>query len=76
MEAQLINPYLGRGVRAADHVGDADLGLVQRVRKWLDESRRYRRTRVELAALSDRELDDIGLCRADIESVARACADR
>ncbi|MDS9466530.1 DUF1127 domain-containing protein [Paracoccus sp. MBLB3053] len=29
-------------------------------------------TRNELSRLSDRELDDIGLCRGDIERVARA----
>ena len=30
-----------------------------------------RATRVELNRLSDRELDDIGLCRGDIERVVR-----
>lgn len=29
-----------------------------------------RRTRLELSALSDRELDDIGISRADIASIA------
>ena len=31
-----------------------------------------RMTRKTLAALSDRQLDDIGLCRGDIEDIARA----
>lgn len=30
-----------------------------------------RMTRRELSRLSDRELDDIGLCRGDIERIAR-----
>ncbi|WCR10181.1 DUF1127 domain-containing protein [Paracoccus stylophorae] len=34
---------------------------------WQD----MRKTRRELHRLSDRELDDIGLCRGDIERVAR-----
>ncbi len=29
-------------------------------------------TRRELSRLSDRELDDIGLCRGDIERIARS----
>lgn len=49
-------------------------GLFARVVAWLDEQRRYRRTAEELAQLSDRELSDIGLSRAEIDSVARRCA--
>lgn len=30
-----------------------------------------KKTRVELGRLSDRDLEDIGLCRADIDRVAR-----
>jgi uncharacterized protein YjiS (DUF1127 family) len=75
MEAQLINPYLGRRADAASHA-DEQAGPWQRLLGWLDESRRYRRTRSELAELSDRELDDIGLCRGEIEAVARRCAQR
>lgn len=36
----------------------------------------YRLTLDELARLSDRELDDIGLRRADIPAVARHACDR
>ncbi|SEW08916.1 Uncharacterized conserved protein YjiS, DUF1127 family [Aliiroseovarius sediminilitoris] len=39
--------------------------LVVTVRVWNDA----RMTRNALAKLSDRELDDIGLCRADISSL-------
>lgn len=49
-------------------------GLVARVAAWIDGQRRYRRTVGELSQLTDRELDDIGLCRADIDLVARSCA--
>ncbi|PQO24030.1 hypothetical protein C2I36_04550 [Rhodobacteraceae bacterium WD3A24] len=34
--------------------------------RWRDQ----RATRAALSKLSDRELEDIGLCRADIETVA------
>ncbi len=39
-----------------------------RYKKW----RNYRRIRDELESLSTRELDDIGLARADIDSIARS----
>lgn len=39
----------------------------KRFKKWQD----YRRIRNELAGLSTRELDDIGVARADIERIAR-----
>lgn len=42
--------------------------LFARVAAWNDK----RVTRRELAKLSDRELDDIGLCRGDIEDVVGA----
>ena len=41
--------------------------LVTIVASWNDA----RVTRNALARLSDRELDDIGLCRGDIEEIAR-----
>ena len=40
-------------------------GLFAAVQAW-NESRQ---TRAQLSRLSDRELDDIGLCRADIEQL-------
>lgn len=53
---------------------DHATGLLGRLRARLEEHARYRRTRDELSALSDRELDDIGLARGDIEQVARRSA--
>ena len=44
--------------------------LVQR----LAQRRAYRATFSELSALSDRDLADIGLYRADIEDIARKAA--
>lgn len=41
--------------------------LVETFRSWNDT----RMTRNELSNLSDRELDDIGLARGDIERIAR-----
>ena len=41
--------------------------LVSIVSAWNDA----RVTRSALSRLSDRELDDIGLCRGDIEEIAR-----
>jgi uncharacterized protein YjiS (DUF1127 family) len=40
----------------------------------LAEHARYVRTREELASLTDRELNDIGLVRSDIEDVAKRAA--
>ena len=41
--------------------------IVSLIGSWND----FRVTRRELNRLSDRELEDIGLCRGDIERVAR-----
>lgn len=72
MEAQLINPYRANAGRAADD-GEGR-GMVRSILAWIDQTRRYRRTRSELSELSERELADIGLSRLDIEGVARRCA--
>jgi uncharacterized protein YjiS (DUF1127 family) len=58
--ARGIERWLGRAVG----------GIGRRLVEW----RRYRRTVNELATLTDRELEDIGLTRADIEPAARRCA--
>ena len=45
------------------------------VRRWFDDVRRYflrERTRNALMQLTDRELDDVGLCRGDIPNVLKA----
>ena len=62
--------------RAAQPAGFMDwtAGLVQRLRARLDERARYLRTRDELMALSDRELNDIGLRRVDVDAIARQSA--
>jgi uncharacterized protein YjiS (DUF1127 family) len=56
-----------------DHVpfGDA---VAETLRAWREASTRrtaLRRTRLELEALSDRELDDLGIARWDIPAVSR-----
>lgn len=43
------------------------MDIVGKFREW----RTYRRTINELSALSNRELDDLGISRADIPFVAR-----
>jgi uncharacterized protein YjiS (DUF1127 family) len=45
--------------------------VVARMVSALNGWNETRVTRRELSRLSDRELDDIGLCRGDIERVAR-----
>lgn len=56
-------------------------GVTHRVRRlfsglslWLQERRAYARTLAELQSLSDRELADIGISRADISLIARDSA--
>jgi uncharacterized protein YjiS (DUF1127 family) len=41
------------------------------IMKRLNDWRRYRQTLSELGRISERELQDLGLRRADIEAVAR-----
>jgi uncharacterized protein YjiS (DUF1127 family) len=60
----------GAGVAGRGAAG----GLLGRLRERLAEHARYVRTRDELASLTDRELDDIGLVRADIEDISRRAA--
>ncbi|WP_127114913.1 DUF1127 domain-containing protein [Shimia sediminis] len=49
----------------AGRIGQAFAALVGAVVDWNDK----RATRVALSALTNRELDDIGLTRADIENI-------
>jgi uncharacterized protein YjiS (DUF1127 family) len=75
----LANSHRGLGLPALrSDAAAANLGLlggiVMRLAGWMGEQRRYRRTMNELSALTDRELEDIGLSRGDIESVAQRCA--
>ena len=57
---------LNRSV-AVGGVGNVVANFFSMLSTWNDA----RATRRELSRLSDRELDDIGLCRGDIERVAR-----
>lgn len=57
---------LNRSV-AVGGVGNILANLVSMLAAWNDA----RVTRRELGRLSDRELDDIGLCRGDIQRIAR-----
>ena len=52
---------------AVGGVGNVVANLFAMLSAWNDT----RVTRRELSRLSDRELDDIGLCRGDIERIAR-----
>ena len=57
---------LNRSV-AGGGVGNVVANFFSILSAWNDA----RVTRRELSRLSDRELDDIGLCRGDIERIAR-----
>lgn len=59
-----------RGARAAR----LPARLTERIAAWWDERRRIARTIAELEQLSDAELNDIGISRADIARVARRSA--
>ncbi|WP_136439720.1 DUF1127 domain-containing protein [Pacificoceanicola onchidii] len=52
---------------SANRLGYFLVGAISMFAAWNDA----RQTRNSLASLSDRELDDIGLTRADIDEVAR-----
>jgi uncharacterized protein YjiS (DUF1127 family) len=44
--------------------------IIRKINEWT----RFRRNLAELAALSDRELSDVGIHRADIRRIAREAA--
>ena len=48
----------------------ASIKIIQKLGAW----RRYRQAVRELSAMTDRELNDIGIDRCDIESIAHASA--
>jgi uncharacterized protein YjiS (DUF1127 family) len=60
--ASITNRPLGAGFSATRVLSD----LVARIAIWNDA----RVTRKALSALSNRELDDLGLCRGDIDDIA------
>ena len=57
-------------------IGQALSSLKANLTQRLSGLRAYRRTLNELAQLSDRELADIGVHRANIDAVARGFASR
>jgi uncharacterized protein YjiS (DUF1127 family) len=79
MSIEFINPY---SVLATTAVASWQLrnatsaraceGLFDTVKRWW----LYRQTMNELSRLSDRELNDIGVLRSDIETVATKAANR
>ncbi len=52
-------------VSLADRIGEFVATLAASYADWKDQ----RATRKALSALSDRELDDIGLCRGDLDAL-------
>ena len=52
-----------------NHAPVATQGPLARIAEALRSWQHRRETRAELERLSERELDDIGLCRADIDAV-------
>ncbi len=67
----------GGGLAHAD--GTRRVGLLAPIAQliaWWDERRRIARTMAELEQLTDAELADIGISRADIERVARGAVRR
>jgi uncharacterized protein YjiS (DUF1127 family) len=79
MNAQLVNPYGLTGTLNAGTGRDQE-SMIQRLVRTIvgriNEHRRYRATLDELSQLTDRELDDIGLARSEIEQVARGLCSR
>ncbi len=60
------NPTAPMGTRTGV-ISDAIKDVFARILAW----RSYRQTVIALSALSDRELDDIGITRGEIKAVAR-----
>lgn len=60
--ASITNRPLGAGFSAAG----ITTNLIARIVEWNDA----RVTRKSLSKLSNRELDDLGLCRGDIDEIA------
>ena len=66
--AIMTNRPIGAGFGASRILAD----LVGRIAAWNDA----RVTRKSLSALTDRELDDLGLVRGDIDDIARGSFER
>ena len=72
MSLEIINPYSVLATTAVatwqykDSSSSKSSSLLGNIQRWW----RYRRTLNELSQLSDRELNDIGVIRADLSTVA------
>ena len=62
---------LGRLAGERQSIAERLRGLAARLLRWIDEEIAYRRTVRELQQLSDRELDDLGIARREIRTIAR-----
>ncbi len=60
--------FITEGIQRATFVA---VNSVEKMVEAMRQNRKYRKTLSELNALDDRELADIGLIRADIQTVAR-----
>ncbi len=79
MSVQIARPGITfrepeRKGRLREAVGRRLTALVERLKRRIEEERRYRQTVRELMSLDDRELDDIGISRARIRELARDLA--
>lgn len=54
--------------------GFSSIGWIARMRRGLEQARRYREIYAELDAMTDRELADLGFARSDIRDVAHEAA--
>jgi uncharacterized protein YjiS (DUF1127 family) len=63
--------YFDQSARASYAPGT---GVVSRINAAVQRYRVMRRTYAELSSLSNRELDDLGISRADIPDIARRSA--
>jgi uncharacterized protein YjiS (DUF1127 family) len=72
--AKDINALTGRDYPQAGRASDALHGLLARLQARIGYWRRYRATLRELGDLTDRQLADIGVVRANIPAVARSAA--
>ncbi len=66
--------YVNSTRAASATSGDRLSGIVETIRTAIERRRLYNRTFRELAALTDRELNDLGISRMSIAEIAREAA--
>ena len=71
MATQVITRPAGIAVGAQPEAASGLGELLARLNRWREERRNYRITAAKLDALSDHILVDIGVLRAEIDSIAR-----